>query len=532
MREDLKPFCISVTTPARTFYFALKSDEELYAWMDEIYGRSPLMGVSNPTNFVHQVHVGFDPISGAFTGLPEQWTRLLTSSAITKEDYAKNPQAVLDVLEFYTDIQKRERDEFGLGTPGMGMTDVSASLANSVDSRSAPVAPVRFGAGTGLAGQVQQVDRRSPHSSPQLGGLGSSSSVPPAGSYPNASTTLSHPSSSSSRVSLPRPSPPPQLHSRPPLIPGRSAPSVPSHPRPPPAPPTSSNGLRPLLTGSASRSHLQSSGGPAATRPPPSDKPSGVKPMQLPAPQPPTSKSAGGANGVAGKIAAPAPPNKAVQALKKTEKGEGDRRISTMSESQIMTKLRSVCSNTDPNALYSKIKKVGQGASGSVFVAKVLADGSKVAIKQMDLSHQPRKELIVNEILVMKESQHPNIVNFLDSFLVNGAELWVVMEFMEGGALTDIIDSNTLEEHQISCISNEVRPTLFLLFLTRLVLLCIVRLADLFCPPLDRRAKVYNISMLKASFTAILRATTCFSMAKDTSRLVRSSSLPRCVEHH
>ena len=74
----------------------------------------------------------------------------------------------------------------------------------------------------------------------------------------------------------------------------------------------------------------------------------------------------------------------------------------------------------------------------------------------MDLSNQPRKELIVNEILVMKESQHPNIVNFLDSYLVKGNELWVVMEYMEGGALTDIIENNTLEEDQISSISMEV----------------------------------------------------------------------------
>lgn len=75
----------------------------------------------------------------------------------------------------------------------------------------------------------------------------------------------------------------------------------------------------------------------------------------------------------------------------------------------------------------------------------------------MDLSHQPRKELIVNEILVMKESQHPNIVNFLDSYLVKNTELWVVMEYMEGGALTDIIENNTLEEDQISSICYEVR---------------------------------------------------------------------------
>ena len=90
-----------------------------------------------------------------------------------------------------------------------------------------------------------------------------------------------------------------------------------------------------------------------------------------------------------------------------------------------------------------------------MYVAKTLATGKKVAIKEMDLSQQPRKELIVNEIMVMKESQHPNIVNFLDSYLVKNNELWVVMEYMEGGALTDIIENNSLEEDQISSISLE-----------------------------------------------------------------------------
>ena len=94
-----------------------------------------------------------------------------------------------------------------------------------------------------------------------------------------------------------------------------------------------------------------------------------------------------------------------------------------------------------------------------MYVAKEIATGKKVAIKEMDLSHQPRKELIVNEILVMKESQHPNIVNFLNSYLVKNSELWVVMEYMEGGALTDIIENNTLVEDQISSICLEVCTT-------------------------------------------------------------------------
>ena len=102
------------------------------------------------------------------------------------------------------------------------------------------------------------------------------------------------------------------------------------------------------------------------------------------------------------------------------------------------------------------VDRLYDSASGHVYVAKTLATGRKVAIKEMDLSHQPRKELIVNEILVMKESQHPNIVNFLESYLVKNNELWVVMEYMEGGALTDIIENNALEEDQISSISLEV----------------------------------------------------------------------------
>lgn len=92
-------------------------------------------------------------------------------------------------------------------------------------------------------------------------------------------------------------------------------------------------------------------------------------------------------------------------------------------------------------------------------MAVSLATNVKVAIKQMDLSQQPRKEYIVNEILIMKDSQHRSIVNFLDAYLVKNSELWVVMEYMEGGALTDIIDNNTMTEEQIATVCYEVSNT-------------------------------------------------------------------------
>jgi hypothetical protein len=63
----MKPYCLLLETRDKRYYLSLKGDEELYGWQDDIYSRSPLSGVSNPTNFVHKVHVGFDPVSGAFT---------------------------------------------------------------------------------------------------------------------------------------------------------------------------------------------------------------------------------------------------------------------------------------------------------------------------------------------------------------------------------------------------------------------------------------------------------------------------------
>ncbi|UZJ54217.1 hypothetical protein CBS101457_003537 [Exobasidium rhododendri] len=501
-RTDLKPYCIEIETKEKTYFLQLKNDEELYGWMDDVYSRSPLMGVSSPTNFVHQVHVGFDPISGAFTGLPEQWTRLLTTSAITKEDYAKNPQAVLDVLEFYTDIQKRERDDFGLGTPTMNLQPGGNSHST----------PARFGAGTGYAGSSANDGRGPSQTTITSGGSSYGNSLyNNGGSQVNTSASAMRPStegrdrsgSQSSSNTPVRPSPSRNQSSddrlgAPQSRMGASSPAFSNRPTQAPTPTQRERSQQPGGASGPSSELVASRKAPSA---PPAS--SNVAPLQRPsAPIPSQDTNLRGGEGVSNDkgVAAlnvkakelqvssskvenvakdfntskPLPPKsgpmtgastgiKSFQTAKKeagavttTSKKEQDRRISTMSEAQIMEKLRSVVTPTDPNTLYSKIKKVGQGASGNVYVAKTLSTGQRVAIKTMDLAQQPRKELIVNEILVMKESQHPNIVNYLDSHLVKNNELWVIMEYMEGGALTDIIDNNNLlEEDQIAAICFE-----------------------------------------------------------------------------
>ena len=56
----------------------------------------------------------------------------------------------------------------------------------------------------------------------------------------------------------------------------------------------------------------------------------------------------------------------------------------------------------------------------------------------------------------MRDCRHPNVCSFHDAFLVNGqTELWVVLDFMDGGDLTGIIDAWPIDERQNALICRE-----------------------------------------------------------------------------
>ncbi|KAJ2875508.1 hypothetical protein GGH93_001527 [Coemansia aciculifera] len=124
------------------------------------------------------------------------------------------------------------------------------------------------------------------------------------------------------------------------------------------------------------------------------------------------------------------------------------------STDEVVDRLKQICNPNDPMLLYRNFVKIGQGASGGVYTAQPVGSPNIVAIKQMNLEKQPKKDLIINEILVMRESKHKNIVNFIDSFLHRG-DLWVVMEYMEGGSLTDVVTNNLMTEGQIATVCRE-----------------------------------------------------------------------------
>uniref|UniRef100_A0A4W4HFH2 non-specific serine/threonine protein kinase n=1 Tax=Electrophorus electricus TaxID=8005 RepID=A0A4W4HFH2_ELEEL len=169
-------------------------------------------------------------------------------------------------------------------------------------------------------------------------------------------------------------------------------------------------------------------------------------------PLPPTSTKDAATSPVSGPSTegggpAPAPTAATPRPADKTRKKK-------MTDEEILEKLRSIVSVGDPKKKYTRFEKIGQGASGTVYTAIDIATGQEVAIKQMNLQQQPKKELIINEILVMRENKNPNIVNYLDSYLV-GDELWVVMEYLAGGSLTDVVTETCMDEAQIAAVCRE-----------------------------------------------------------------------------
>ena len=352
--------------------------------------------ISYPTKFTHVVHVGFDDDTGEFTGLPEAWTRLLVASNISKEMQKKNPQAVLDVLNYYEHSSKRAaEDKYMTQTPS---TDPS-----------------------------------------------------PRPSYSVSTHALSSPSSQ-----LPFP----------PLLPAHHPPVQPSPTYPEPAAPLSTR-----LTGSSSTPSVFSTPEQEDTEddhepapPPIASRPEKTKsiytkPIDEDEDDTPSLKIPATVN--ENELTGQQPAVKSNNNVNNNHKpGHNERpKKKKMSDEEILSRLRQIVTVGDPNRKYTKMEKIGQGASGTVFTAIETATGMEVAIKQMNLQAQPKKELIINEIIVMKENKHPNVVNFLDAYLVT-EELWVTMEYLPGGSLTDVVTETCMDEGQIAAVCREVLQAL------------------------------------------------------------------------
>ncbi|XP_013879358.1 serine/threonine-protein kinase PAK 6b isoform X2 [Austrofundulus limnaeus] len=126
---------------------------------------------------------------------------------------------------------------------------------------------------------------------------------------------------------------------------------------------------------------------------------------------------------------------------------------------QFKAALQMVVDPGDPRMTLENFVKIGEGSTGVVCIARERHTGRQVAVKMMDLRKQQRRELLFNEVVIMRDYQHMNVVEMFRSALVED-ELWVIMEYLQGGALTHIIGETRLNEEQIATVCEGVLQAL------------------------------------------------------------------------
>ena len=130
-----------------------------------------------------------------------------------------------------------------------------------------------------------------------------------------------------------------------------------------------------------------------------------------------------------------------------------------LSHQELVSALSLVVIPGDPRPLLKDWTFLARGSTASVHSAHCPALRRRVAVKQLSLRRHQRRELLFNEVVMLREFRHSNVVSLLDCHLV-GEELWVVMEFMAGGCLTDIVTEHRLEEGQVASVAAQLLPAL------------------------------------------------------------------------
>ncbi|KAI6041257.1 STE/STE20/PAKA protein kinase [Pisolithus marmoratus] len=422
-------------TRSRSGTVVSKPKKGMLGFMSEFLNTSKRPEISTPYDPVHLTHVGFNSSTGEFTGLPKEWQQLLQESGISRSEQEKNPQAVMDIVKFYQEGHGDVWDKMGTIETTPYLSSQKALPADDAPQSSRPAPPPP---------KKPMPSPVSPSASAPSATSPSSyrpAPAPPTTAMPalDRSSSQRTPTRSSKLQDIGRANT--TRVRRPPSI-GASHSPQPSHGGTGTGPGAAKPHSRPSPGSSQSDLPLKGTG-PQQSLPSSKerDKEREPKPLQHYQPHHVQQQQQSPAVASLAKAAAGATPRR----REKKDKDNSD---------DIIRRLQQICTDADPTKLYRNLVKIGQGASGGVYTAYQVGTNLSVAIKQMDLDKQPKKDLIINEILVMRASRHPNIVNYIDSFLYKN-DLRVVMEYMEGGSLTDVVTANLMTEGQIAAVSRE-----------------------------------------------------------------------------
>lgn len=452
--------------------------------------------ISPPTNFEHRVHTGFDKREGKFVGLPLQWASIVGNNQVLKS--SNRPLPLVDpseitpteILDLKTIVRGDHRgishgviDGVQNGIPKTSNVARSNSLRSSSpprfrrsDFRNNTNVPPSVPEGEVLNGpmtlpQYPNSRRDIPHGNANRylhqdtlpgslmpfnsqGYLMSNSSPLPSHSTPSpGSDAVDHPKTNVYHSHPHMNGKPVQMghqyqggdvgHPQYPYIPG--GPPRPMHHMQQPNP-----AAKPLTRPGSQQSVIS---GPPHQPPKDMNNAQEQKPSMQNSnhPQPQVTSDQ---NQNINKTTTPVGYTGGQIVKQNSSDGKHHHDQQRLTHEQFRAALQMVVSHGDPRENLEEFMKIGEGSTGTVCIAFDKSTNRQVAVKKMDLRKQQRRELLFNEVVIMRDYHHPHIVEMYDSFLVND-ELWVVMEYLEGGALTDIVTHARMDEEQIATVCKQ-----------------------------------------------------------------------------